>query len=117
MGTLDTHMYNSHGNDAYDQLKNVSTCNEVGRISSEFLNYSLLREVACTQVYGKWENTNKLLSDGFEGIKTGSTETAGPCLAAHYKGIIIVVLNSKSMGDRWVEVKKLVKWIINKTNR
>ena len=27
IGTLDSHFYNSHGNDAYDQLKNVSTCN------------------------------------------------------------------------------------------
>ena len=27
IGLRDTHLYNSHGNDAYDQLKNVSTCN------------------------------------------------------------------------------------------
>ena len=27
IGTLDTRMVNSHGNDAFDQLKNVSTCN------------------------------------------------------------------------------------------
>ena len=26
-GTLDTKIFNSHGNDAYDQLKNISTCN------------------------------------------------------------------------------------------
>lgn len=60
------------------------------------------------------ENTNKLLEDGFEGIKTGITETAGPCLAACYKDLIVVVLNSKSMGERWIEVKKLVKWFKNK---
>ncbi len=29
-----------------------------------------------------WRNTNKLLKNGFEGIKTGITDTAGPCLAA-----------------------------------
>lgn len=33
LGLLDTHMYNSHGNDAYDQLKNVSTCNEIAKMS------------------------------------------------------------------------------------
>ena len=49
-----------------------------------------------------WENTNKLLDDGFEGIKTGITETAGPCLAAYYKDLVIVVLNSKSMNERWM---------------
>jgi D-alanyl-D-alanine carboxypeptidase len=27
IGTLDTKFFNSHGNDAYDQLKNISTCN------------------------------------------------------------------------------------------
>lgn len=27
LGTIDTKFYNSHGNDAYDQLKNISTCN------------------------------------------------------------------------------------------
>jgi D-alanyl-D-alanine carboxypeptidase len=33
IGLLDTKMYNSHGNDAFNQLKNVSTCNEVAKIS------------------------------------------------------------------------------------
>lgn len=62
----------------------------------------------------KWENTNKLLSDGFEGIKTGINEISGPCLSAYYKDYIIVVLNSKSMDERWIEVKKLVRWIIKR---
>lgn len=61
-----------------------------------------------------WENTNRLLDDGFEGIKTGITDTAGPCLSACYKDLIIIVLNSKSMNERWIEVKKLVRWIIRK---
>jgi len=29
-----------------------------------------------------WNNTNILLKHGFEGIKTGVTETAGPCFAS-----------------------------------
>jgi D-alanyl-D-alanine carboxypeptidase len=33
----------------------------------------------------EWENTNKLLRrEGFIGLKTGITVTAGPCLAAAY---------------------------------
>lgn len=55
-----------------------------------------------TPKWGPYENTNRLLEDGFDGIKTGITETAGPCLAASYKDIIIVVLNSKSMNERWL---------------
>ena len=122
LGLRDTHMYNSHGNDAYDQLKNVSTCNQVARISSEFVSkYEYLKKIVLRKKYEVeryekvWQNTNKLLDDGFEGIKTGITETAGPCLAAYYKDLVIVVLNSKSMNQRWIQVKKLVKWFIKKT--
>jgi D-alanyl-D-alanine carboxypeptidase len=66
------------------------------------MKYPLLREVVKTIEFTfgngvKVENTNKLLEDGFEGIKTGITETAGPCLAACYKDLVVVVLNSKSM--------------------
>ena len=42
-GLLDTKMFNSHGNDAYDQLKNISTCNEIAKIASEFMSYPLLK--------------------------------------------------------------------------
>ena len=103
LGLLDTKMFNSHGNDAYDQLKNVSTCNEVAKISAEYQKYDILKKVAQTRVFNvdrfskTWENTNRLLDDGFEGLKTGITDTAGPCLAATYKGLIIIVLSSKSM--------------------
>lgn len=61
VGTLDSRMFNSHGNDAYDQLKNVSTCNEVAKLSSEFMTYPLLKEIVKTPRYGPFENTNKLL--------------------------------------------------------
>ncbi len=61
------------------------------------MNYAKLKEIVKTTTYGPFENTNKLLEDGFDGIKTGITDTAGPCLAASYKDFIIVVLNSKSM--------------------
>ncbi len=78
------------------------------------MTYNLLKDICKTSTYGPYENTNKLLEDGFDGIKTGITDTAGPCLAASYKDFIIVVLHSKSMNERWMEVKKLVKWMIRK---
>ena len=84
------------------------------------LKYDYLKSIVHTkcfhaQNYAKtWENTNKLLEDGFEGIKTGITETAGPCLSAYYGGLVVVVLNSKTMNQRWIEVKKLVRWIVRK---
>lgn len=77
-------------------------------------------ENPCTEFTPKfycWENTNKLLwRGGYTGLKTGITQSAGPCLAASYKWelnkefYIIVVLNSRSMDHRWNEVNKLKAW-------
>ena len=53
------------------------------------------------------------MGKGFDGAKTGVTVNAGPCLCASVSRdiqIIIVLLNSKSMDDRWIEAKKLVDW-------
>jgi D-alanyl-D-alanine carboxypeptidase len=60
----------------------------------------------------KWENTNLMLRhSNYNGLKTGITEAAGPCLSASYKNskdsrqwYIIILLNSKSMVARWEEV-------------
>lgn len=68
----------------------------------------------------KWENTNKLLGtvDGFIGCKTGITDPAGPCFCGGYEKdgekYIVVVLSSKTMEQRWVEVPKIVDWAIKK---
>jgi D-alanyl-D-alanine carboxypeptidase len=67
-----------------------------------------------------WENTNKLLGtvEGFIGCKTGITEVAGPCFSGVYdaKGdkICVVVLNCRSMDQRWVEVPQMVEWAVKK---
>jgi D-alanyl-D-alanine carboxypeptidase len=58
---------------------------------------------------------------GYSGLKTGITPTAGPCLAAsivknEFK-FIIVILNSRSMEHRWVEVQKLVHWAMQKITK
>jgi D-alanyl-D-alanine carboxypeptidase len=44
----------------------------------------------------EWFNTNALLGEGWEGMKTGHTASAGSCLASYRKGVLIVVLNSFS---------------------
>ncbi len=69
-----------------------------------------------------WENTNKLLTKGWSGIKTGITDSAGPCLASavkyrdNEKGIskffIVVVLNCKSLEHRWEDCEKIVNWAL-----
>jgi hypothetical protein len=64
-----------------------------------------------------WENTNRMLwRGGYDGLKTGITPTAGPCLAWSYycdvteEHYIIVILNAKSADHRWNEVSKLRAW-------
>ena len=69
-----------------------------------------------------WENTNYLLQvPGFRGVKTGITNTAGPCLVSWYcdKGsdFLVVLLCSKSMEARWFETVKLVNWAMKKFNQ
>jgi len=58
-----------------------------------------------------WENTNKLLNEnGFTGLKTGVTNTAGPCLSCCYQkdnlNLIIVSLASCTMEARWYKINK-----------
>lgn len=48
-----------------------------------------------------WENTNLLLTKGWEGIKTGQTGPAGSCLSSLRDGIFIVVLNCKDNEARF----------------
>lgn len=64
-----------------------------------------------------WENTQRLLwQKGVNGVKTGVTDTAGPCLATSLSiedyELVVVILNSKSMEARWIETMKLAKWTI-----
>lgn len=61
-----------------------------------------------------WENTNKLLYQGFKGIKTGFTSSAGPCLASYHcsqnRNYTIVVLGCRSGEERWSETTQLLNW-------
>ena len=70
-----------------------------------------------TPKYYNWENTNKMLWRlGYNGLKTGITHSAGPCLATSFcssltnEHYIIILLNSKTMDHRWSEVSKLKDW-------
>jgi D-alanyl-D-alanine carboxypeptidase len=67
----------------------------------------------------EWENTNKLLRrDGFVGLKTGITVTAGPCLAAAYsfrdKTYISVILRAPKVSGRFKETRLLLHWSLCK---
>ena len=111
---------------------NYSTAHDIGKLCCVAMKNSDFRSVVSVSnhkcpswvqkghVY-EWENTNILLKQGYTGIKTGITNTAGPCLAAstNHNGyhVVVVLLSSCSMDSRWYEVPKLVSWGVKKIDR
>eukprot|EP00347_Sterkiella_histriomuscorum_P021250 403334674 len=124
-----THFSSVHG---MFHEQNYSSAADIAKLSFFAMKNLLFRQIVKTQKYTcesrinlghlyHWQNTNKLLEHGYSGLKTGITPAAGPCLAAsiiknEFK-FIIIVLNSRSMEQRWVEVQKLVQWAILKINK
>lgn len=124
LGLSNTYFTNPHGlanrlnrSTAYDMAKLSFWAMKIPLFSQivkckhhtcDVRNQSLSRAV-------RWENTNKLLEHGFYGIKTGTTQQAGPCLASYFvsrkRPYIIVLLNCKSKGERWLDSCKLVDWV------
>jgi serine-type D-Ala-D-Ala carboxypeptidase (penicillin-binding protein 5/6) len=116
---------NPHG---LSNFNNKSSAGDMGRLAAFAMKNSKFREIVSCREYictgydreekcktFKWTNTNKMLDyDGYNGIKTGVTPAAGPCLASCYEKadlhIITILISSRSMEHRWVETKRLVKW-------
>lgn len=110
-----TLFHNPHG---LSRPNNYSTAYDMAILSSIMIKDDFFRKLVntrnhyCTiqdeEGYTKeafWENTNRLLGLGYNGIKTGYTVDAGFCLASYYKcnnrDLIIIVLGCKTMEDRW----------------
>jgi D-alanyl-D-alanine carboxypeptidase len=85
---------NPHG---LSNCNNLSTAEDVAKLAMHCMKNGKFREVVGAKWYScaylqegegvekgwqKWENTNRMLWQGWEGIKTGVTPNAGPCLAA-----------------------------------
>jgi len=111
---------------------NYSTAADIGKLSCQTMKMEKFRQVVkkmnhevASRLYSghiyRWENTNILLKEGYSGIKTGITPSAGPCLAASIlkndMHVCVVVLSCCSMDSRWYEVPKLVSWGVKKIER
>ena len=89
------------------------------------------REVVCTKFYTvkkntngnrrtyKWYNTHQMLGQrGINGVKTGITPNAGPCLSTSICNddfeIIVVIICTKNMDIRWPETWKLANWTMTR---
>ena len=71
-----------------------------------------------SQLAFQWENTNSLLWQGYEGVKTGITATAGGCLASlttiqlkryEWQKLLVVVLGCQGAKERFSDTKKVVE--------
>ena len=62
-----------------------------------------------------WQNSNKLLAlPGYNGVKTGTTITAGSCLVAsgHHSGkhLLVAVIGSTTDNGRYLDTRNLFRW-------
>ena len=62
-----------------------------------------------------WTNTNRLLdTEGYDGVKTGTTRAAGECLVASGRRngdhLIVVVLGASSTEARYADARNLFRY-------
>lgn len=120
-----TNFNNPHGLSA---RPNFSTARDVNILAAYAMKHKVFKEIVSIQsyvasvynpIYGKrkihWKNTNKLLGQGFDGAKTGTTDRAGACLCASiYDSItpfLITILKARNSEDRWDDAKQLASWV------
>ena len=111
-----------------------STSAEIGRLAAQVMKIPLIQKIVSTYKYSClsrgeqeskyfWTNTNSLVKGtdlaaavpgGFDGVKTGITTIAGPCLTVRHpiSGLIITVLNSRTQEAKFVEVVKITQWAL-----
>lgn len=121
--------YNSHfvNPDGWDDPSNYSTPGDLIKIIYKFLDNKFLASVVSKAVYSYepgngetvvWQNTNSFLDKNskyyyspVKGIKTGTTDDAGLCLAAlgekNDKEVLIIVMGCRTEDDRYLRVKEL----------
>jgi D-alanyl-D-alanine carboxypeptidase (penicillin-binding protein 5/6) len=71
---------------------------------------------------GEWENTNELLEwENYDGVKTGTTVTAGRCLVAsgrhEDRHLFVCVLGSAGGNARYADTRNLFRWAWNNAAR
>lgn len=130
IGLTRTTYDNPHG---LSNPKNRSCAYDLGKLVSVCLLNPYFREIVRTRSYvcyifqpdemniyrkAKWVNTNKLLNEGWDGVKTGVTQSAGPCMSACCRvsdrlSLVITTLHSTSTDKRWNDVVQLASWAVN----
>jgi len=128
IGMKSTHFDNPHGlpSDGHQ-----TTASDLAHLAYEAFKLPLFRKLVSTPQHGYtvdsvtgyrrnivWRNTNQLLrTEGYDGIKTGTTGAAGSCLVStgerDGRRLIIAVLGSTSTESRYADTKNLYRWAWN----
>jgi D-alanyl-D-alanine carboxypeptidase (penicillin-binding protein 5/6) len=115
---LDPHGLSANQSSPRDLLRLVHTAMQ----NETFRGYVRTQQHPCTLTTPEgetrevtWKNTNQLLDiEGFDGVKTGTTNAAGACLVASCRRaddhLLVVVLGSTSPDGRYVDTRNLLRW-------
>ena len=125
LGMDGTRFTNTHG---LTEADHYTTAEDLSRLTCQamrqplFAGYVRTRRRGC-QVAGPggyrrnvvWNNTNELLElEGYDGVKTGTTDAAGSCLVSHgqrgEQQLIVVVLGSAASEARYADTRNLFRW-------
>lgn len=107
---------------------NISTANDQAKLIQVALQDSVFVRLVDKRMYPCsiqdkegwtrelfWENTNRLLFRGYSGIKTGSTNGAGFCLASWFNkvgcNLLVIVLGAATAEHRFQETLQLTRMI------
>ncbi|MBL8818395.1 MAG: serine hydrolase [Planctomyces sp.] len=125
LGMSSTHYMNPHGLTHDDHR---STASDLAVLARAALQNPLFQHYVSTRRYGVavtgasgyernvvWENTNQLLGiEGYDGVKTGTTDKAGACLVStgsrNGRRLIMVVLGSAASDSRYADSRNLYRW-------
>jgi D-alanyl-D-alanine carboxypeptidase (penicillin-binding protein 5/6) len=125
LGLHSTHFDNPHGLPSDDHK---TTARDLAALANAALRVPLFRKIVSTPQHGTtvdsvsgyqrnvvWRNTNQLLKiEGYDGIKTGTTGSAGNCLVSTAerdgRRLIVVVLGSTSTDSRYTDTRNLFRW-------
>jgi D-alanyl-D-alanine carboxypeptidase (penicillin-binding protein 5/6) len=125
LGMRQTSFRNPHGLTSQDHHASALDLVRLARIAwanQRFREYVGTRRRAVTVAGASgyrrnvvWENTNQLLGiEGFDGIKTGTTDAAGACLIStgqrNGRRLLVVVLGSAASAARYTDTRNLYRW-------
>jgi D-alanyl-D-alanine carboxypeptidase (penicillin-binding protein 5/6) len=125
LGLSKTHFANPHGLPAKDHH---ASAGDLAKLAAAVLADPTLARVVATPQRGAtlrgpdgqtrhvvWKNTNRLLdTEGYDGVKTGTTTAAGNCLVASGRRDgrhrIVVILGASASDGRYADARNLFRW-------